>query len=158
MKHLISRRHFAKAALAIVTFAAVPSVALAKTIKRFSQSPSGKALDGFDTTAYFLKGQALDGSDVSTVNWKGAVWRFARPEDAALFQVNPEIYAPQFGGYCTRAMSLGKEVAGNPEVWRIQGEKLYVFFAARGGEVFDQAPDVMIERAQNHWDTLTLVE
>lgn len=149
---------FGKTALAIVALAAAPTAALAKTISRFSLSNTGHALDGYDTTAYFSSGAATDGADATTVNWKGAIWRFALPEDAALFQANPEAYAPQFGGYCTRAMSLTQEVPGDPEVWRIHNGKLYVFFAARGGRLFDRGPDEMVALAQAHWGTLTLVE
>ena len=155
---LLSRRNFGMAALALTGLVAVPSTVFAKTISRFSLSASGHALAGFDTTAYFSAGEATDGTDGSTVTWKGAVWRFASQSDAALFQANPEAYAPQFGGYCARAMSLNKVVPGDPEVWRIREDKLYVFFAARGGRFFDKGSDEMITRAQAYWDTLTLVE
>ena len=157
-KNVLSRRSFTKLGLALPALLAVPSAVFAKTISRFSLSKSGHALDGYDTTAYFSAGAATDGTDATIVNWKGAKWRFANEEDAALFQANPEAYAPQFGGYCTRAMSLKKEVPGDPEVWRIHNGKLYVFFAPRGGKFFDKGPDDMIALAQVYWDTLTLTE
>ncbi len=146
---------FGTAALALAT---LPSAVLAKPISRFSLSDSGHALDGYDTTAYFKAGEATAGLETVTVAWKGAAWRFASPDDAALFEADPEAYAPQFGGYCTRAMSLNREAPGDPEVWRIHDGRLYVFFAARGGAVFDEGPDDMIALAQAHWDTLTLFE
>ncbi len=31
--------------------------------------------------------------------WQGATWRFSSQEHLALFQANPEKYAPQYGGY-----------------------------------------------------------
>lgn len=144
--------------LALPALMAVPSAVFAKTISRFSLSKTGHALDGFDTTAYFSAGVATDGTDAMTVNWKGAMWRFANQKDAALFRADPDAYAPQFGGYCTRAMSLNQEVPGDPEVWRIHDGKLYVFFASRGGRFFDRGPDKMIALAQLHWDSLTFVE
>ena len=158
IKTALNRRTFVRLGLALPALIAAPSVVFAKTISRFSLSKKGHALDGYDTTAYFSDGAATDGTDATIVNWKGATWRFANQEDAALFQANPEAYAPQFGGYCTRAMSLKKEVPGDPEVWRIHNGKLYVFFASRGGTFFDKGPDDMIALAQVHWDTLTLVE
>lgn len=158
MKILMSRRNFGRGTLAISALAALPSAVLAKTISRFSLSASGHALDGYDTTSYFIEGEPIDGADQTTVMWKGAAWRFARQEDADLFQADPDAYAPQFGGYCTRAMSLMREAPGDPEVWRIRGDKLYVFFAPRGGTAFDKGPDEMIALAQAYWDTLTLVE
>ncbi|MEO9517475.1 MAG: YHS domain-containing (seleno)protein [Paracoccaceae bacterium] len=158
IKNALSRRSFVRLGLALPALVAAPSVVFAKTISRFSLSKTGHALDGYDTAAYFSAGAATNGADALTVTWKGAVWRFANEEDAALFQANPEAYAPQFGGYCTRAMSLKKEIPGDPEVWRIHDGKLYVFFASRGGTFFDKGPDEMIALAQSHWDTLTFVE
>ncbi|PJI84440.1 hypothetical protein BC777_3499 [Yoonia maricola] len=157
-QYQISRRIFGKTALALSALMSAPSVVFAKTISRFSLSETGHALGGYDTTAYFNAGVAVDGTDAITANWKGAVWRFATEAEATLFRANPEEYAPQFGGYCTRAMSLGQEVPGDPEVWRIHDGKLYVFFAARGGRFFDSGPVEMIALAQTHWDTLIRVE
>ncbi|MEP2784982.1 MAG: YHS domain-containing (seleno)protein [Pseudoruegeria sp.] len=155
---LLSRRSFC---IAGISFSALSSAALpafAKTISRFSLSRNGTALKGYDTTAYFKTDKPAKGSTATTVTWKGATWRFASAADADLFRANPDAYAPQFGGYCTRAMSLGKEVPSDPEVWRIHKGNLHVFYARRGGTAFDKGPDAMIKLAQAHWDTLTLVE
>ncbi|MEP1768221.1 MAG: YHS domain-containing (seleno)protein [Sulfitobacter sp.] len=127
----------------------------AKTVSRFSLSGSGLALKGYDTTAYFKTDKSAKGSGANSVAWKGATWRFASKADADLFRADPDAYAPKFGGYCTRAMSLGKVVPSDPEVWRIHKGNLHVFYAARGGVAFDQEPDAMIKRAQAYWDTLT---
>lgn len=157
-KDNINRRTFAKTTAAMALLIAAPSAVFAKTVSRFSLSDTGHALNGYDTTAYFRANTAANGAETTTITWKGAVWRFASAEDAALFQANPDAYAPQFGGYCTRAMAINREVPGDPEVWRIHGDKLYVFFAPRGGRIFDDGPDEMIALAQAHWDTLTLIE
>ncbi len=155
---IFTRRGFNTAALSLTALATTSTQALAKTISRFSLSAEGFALKGYDTTAYLQTGGPTDGNDATTVEWKGATWRFASEDDADLFRADPDAYAPQFGGYCTRAMSIGREVPGDPEVWRIHDGKLYVFFAPRGGTIFDDGPVPMIELAQAHWDTLTLVE
>ncbi len=152
---MISRRSFT---LASTLFAISPSVAFAKTINRFSQGEDQLALQGYDTTAYFTSGEPVEGAEALVVEWKGAKWQFVTAEDAETFRANPDAYAPQFGGYCTRAMSLQQEVPGDPEVWRLHNGKLYVFFASRGGRAFDRGPDEMIELAQAHWDTLDFVE
>lgn len=158
MKTMFSRRTILKGASLLAAAAMVPTAAFAKTIKRFSQSRAGFALKGYDTTAYFSSGSPAKGIDATTISWKGAKWRFATEEEATLFKANPDAYAPQFGGYCTRAMSLKKEAPGDPEVWRMHGDKLYVFFAKRGGTAFDKGPDEMIVLAQAYWDTLDFTE
>lgn len=154
----LSRRSALSACLSFAASIILSGPAWAKTIRRFSLSKDGFALKGYDATAYFEIEAAADGNDASTVEWKGAQWRFASAAEAALFRAAPGRYAPHFGGYCTRAMSLKKEVPGDPEVWRIHKDKLYVFFAPRGGKVFDKEKDAMIALAQVHWDSLTLQE
>lgn len=156
---LFSRRGFCKTGIALTILSAFPASAFAKTVSRFSVTGKKKfALKGYDATAYFKAGTPAKGSDATIVKWKGASWRFADAKDADLFRANPTAYAPQFGGYCTRAMSLGKEVPGDPEVWRIHEGNLYVFFAAPGSVIFDQDPNGMIKKAQAHWATLKFVE
>lgn len=128
-------------------------------IKRFSQSgEADEALVGYDSTAYFSRQKAERGTTDHVVAWKGATWRFASAADASLFEADPEAYAPQFGGYCTRAMSLGTVAPANSEVWRIHNGKLHVFFAARGGVFFDENPDDMVAKAQTFWDSLEKIE
>lgn len=156
--HMMNRRNLIQglfgACVAVGGLGASALGAVATSISRFSLT-EGRALKGFDTTAYFTQEVARDGADLFVVQWKGAAWRFADAQSAALFSATPDDFAPQFGGYCTRAMSIQKEVPGDPEVWRLHGGKLYVFFAARGGRLFDDAPEEMIAKAQAHWDSLS---
>lgn len=115
---------------------------------------TGAAIKGYDTTAYLLKNAAAQGSEVHAVVWQDATWRFASQEEADLFASNPSAYAPQFGGYCTRAASFKKLVPADPEVWRIHGNKLCMFARPIGGTKFDQGADAMIKKAQVFWDRL----
>ncbi len=114
----------------------------------------GRAIKGYDTRAYFTESTAKLGSDAHSVDWNGATWQFASTEDAAAFAEPPQAFAPQFGGYCTRAMSFKRTVPANPEVWRIHNGKLYMFARPVGGAKFDESPEAMIAKAQEHWETL----
>ena len=116
---------------------------------------NGVAIKGYDTTAYFKHSKAKKGESGTVVEWKGAKWNFATVAEAKLFRANPESFAPQFGGFCTRAMSLKKIVHGDPEVWRIRGKKLYLFARPVGRDFFDKGPDAMIAKAKAHWATLS---
>ncbi len=146
-----TRRHALMSVVSLVaSFAALPSFAAG----RIAKSKSGIAIKGYDTTAYFSSGKARPGAEPNSVEWNGAIWQFATAEDAANFAARPEAFAPQFGGFCTRAMSLKKIIPANPEVWRIHGKKLYMFARPMGGTFFDKSPDAMIKKAQAHWETL----
>jgi YHS domain-containing protein len=59
----------------------------------------GVAIKGYDPVAYFTMGGPVKGQKEFQQEWQGATWRFSSQEHLALFQANPEKYAPQYGGY-----------------------------------------------------------
>lgn len=141
-------------------FIAVSGAALVAPHVAFAEAPlvsvgkDGVAIQGYDSHAYWSLGAPQEGVETHVVVWKGAPWHFATAEDAALFAGNPDSYAPRFGGFCTRAMSLRKVVDGDPEVWRIFEGALYLFAKPVGGRYFDKGQVEMIAKAQAHWDKL----
>lgn len=122
--------------------------------KRVSTGADGVALQGYDTRAYWDDATARKGSDTHQVDWNGVPWHFATKAEAESFAASPARFAPQFGGFCTRAMSFKKVVDGDPEVWRIFEGKLYLFAQPKGGKAFDKSAAPMIAKAQAHWDSL----
>ena len=132
----------------------VPAVPLYAATKTVSANTDGAAIDGYDTTAYWQIAAPRIGNSAYAITWQGAQWLFADAGAAATFTAEPDRYAPQFGGHCTRAMSFGKVVNGDPHVWRIYRDKLYLFAQAIGGEKFDGGQDAMIALAQTQWDKL----
>lgn len=124
------------------------------TTTRVSTDRAGRAIRGYDTRAYWHSGMARPGDAGLTVDWRGATWAFASQDDADRFAATPEAFAPQFGGFCTRAMSLEKVVDGDPEVWRIFEDRLYLFAKPKGLEVFNRDEVTMIARARDYWNSL----
>lgn len=147
----VFRRHFLRLGAAALL---LPVCLRAQGTARVATDGAGTAIDGYDTTAYWRAGAAQPGTPVFAVNWKGVPWYFETAEAAAQFEAEPARYAPQFGGFCTRAMSFRKIVNGDPEVWRIYGEKLFLFAQPVGGEKFDEGREAMIAKAQSFWDSL----
>ena len=87
------------------------------------------AADGADVVAYFgleAGENGVRGSDEHVTEWDGAKWRFASAENKAAFEANPEKYAPQFGGYCSYAVSQGYTAHGDRNAWTIHEGKLYL--------------------------------
>ncbi|MFT6255288.1 MAG: YHS domain-containing protein, partial [Granulosicoccus sp.] len=66
----------------------------------FGYEPSGIAIRGTDTVAYFTQGKPVKGSDEFTTEWQGVTWKFASQMHLDLFVATPEKYAPHYGGYC----------------------------------------------------------
>jgi YHS domain-containing protein len=94
--------------------------------KLFGYKPSGVAIRGYDTVAYFTVGEPTEGSKDFSAQWQGASWHFASQEHLDLFEANPEKYAPQYGGYCAYGVAQDALVKIEPENWKIVDGKLYL--------------------------------
>jgi len=87
------------------------------------------AIKGYDTVAYFTRGEAMEGSQEFSHRWLGATWHFASPAHRDLFAADPAKYAPQYGGYCAWAASRNYVASTDPEAWDIVDDKLYLNFS-----------------------------
>lgn len=88
---------------------------------------SGLALKGYDPVAYFDDDQPTQGNSEFVHDWGGATWQFSSVENRDLFSSSPETYAPQFGGFCSFAVSKGFTADISPDAWHVESGKLYVF-------------------------------
>jgi YHS domain-containing protein len=57
-------------------------------------------MHGSDLFAYFTEEKLVRGSAMHSPTHDGATWHFASAENRDLFELNPEKYACQYGGYC----------------------------------------------------------
>lgn len=92
----------------------------------FSQSKQ-VAIKGFDPVSYFENGKAEKGSPELTFQWKEVNWQFTSAEHLEKFKANPKQFEPQYGGYCSFAVSKGFTATPDPNAWLIQEGKLYLF-------------------------------
>ncbi len=70
------------------------------------------------------------------LRYGGAVWRFSNVGNRAAFAATPNVYMPQYGGYDPVGVARGVAVAGNPNVWLITGQRLFLFYdSARRAEI-----------------------
>ncbi len=89
----------------------------------------GGAIRGYDPVAYHTEGKPVAGKRAHRVEWKGATWSFASAENKALFEGDPEKYAPRYGGYCAWAVSQGYTASIDPDAWSIVDGKLYLNYS-----------------------------
>jgi YHS domain-containing protein len=114
-------------------------------------APTGVALEGYDSVAYFTDGKPIKGDDAYAHQWHGVQWKFSSPEHQAAFAAEPERYAPQYGGYCAFAVSRGTTADGDPHQWAIVGDKLYVNNNAFAMQLWNQDRSGNIEAADVNW-------
>lgn len=89
----------------------------------------GVALRGFDAVAYFAVDNAVKGDPKFEYVWNGAKWLFSSEDNMRKFQANPETYAPQFGGYCSWAVSRNYTASIDPQAFTIVDDKLYLNYS-----------------------------
>ncbi|WLD57940.1 hypothetical protein NFC81_14680 [Salinispirillum sp. LH 10-3-1] len=112
------------------------------------------AIQGYDTVAYFTQNQAVRGDTEFQSEWQDTLWLFSSAKHKALFDANPEAYAPQYGGYCAYAMADGKAVRVDPTAFSVIDDKLYLNFSRRIQSRWEADSSSFIERANPHWMTL----
>lgn len=119
----------------------VPLVEVGLTQQVVVDRMSGVALGGYDPVAYFTEGRPVPGSGAFETIWNGAAWRFANEGNMAAFLANPTVYAPCYGGYDASIMAGGIAAAGDPQIFLIRGDRLYLFRSEADRTEAEQAPD-----------------
>jgi len=119
-------------ALAVVAAASFASAAFAG--EQYVDE-TGFAVSGYDVVAYRSLPMNPVGTEQTagiagradiTTQYNGATFAFASQENLETFLANPAFYAPQYDGHCAYGVSRGGKVPGNPNLWRIVDDKLYL--------------------------------
>lgn len=115
---------------------------------------SGLAIEGFDPVAYFADAEARRGLPEFEASAGGAVWRFRNASNRDAFTANPEVYAPQFGGYDPVEVARGVAQAGNPNFFVVTGQRLYLFAREESRAAFAANPVKFVHDASGRWPAL----
>jgi len=126
--------------------------ALATTTEQVVNNPqTGLAIDGFDPVSYFIDAAAKVGRAEFEFRYRGAIWRFRNPGNLAAFKAGAADYEPRFGGYDPIAVGRGAPTPGNPELWLIADQKLYLFHTLETLDAFRSDPRRRAMRAEARW-------
>ena len=96
---------------------------------------TGFAVSGYDVVAYFslpsnavgtTQTAGVPGKASITADYNGATCAFATEENRDMFVADPAKFAPQYDGHCAYGVAKGGKVPGNPNLWRIVDDKLYL--------------------------------
>ena len=146
---MLTRRTFLGAA------AAIPAATLFAQTAAAAEPPvyasNGVAINGYDPVAYFTEGKPVEGSPEHTVDWEGATLQFASAENKAMFEGDPEKFAPKYGGYCAYAASRGYVANIDVNAWRIHKDKLYLNYSIGVGKSWAKQIDANIAKADEIW-------
>lgn len=142
------------AVMGVVLAATLGAARSATTERVVVDRHTGLAISGFDPVAYFTDKSARQGTRDHEYMYRGATWRFRNEGNKAAFAADPEIYAPQFGGYDPISAGRGIGAPGHPALFLVHGRRLYLFYTQESREAFAADPDAAVARATEGWPAL----
>ena len=135
--------------------AAAPALAVKTTGGEYNTLYANLGAKGYDVVSYFTDGRPEQGSGRYTVEYGGVKWQFTSREHRDLFAADPQRYAPQYGGFCSWGVSIGKLFDVDPvNGWKIVDGKLYMNFNAEINDTFSKDPHGFITKANRNWPSL----
>lgn len=146
---MLTRRTFLASAAAIPAATLFAQSAVAAEPPVFATG--GVAINGYDPVAYFTEGKPVKGSADHVVDWSGAKLQFASAEHKAMFEGNPEKFAPKYGGYCAYAVSKGYTAKTEPDAWSIHEDRLYLNYSKSVRALWAARKRHHIKQADANW-------
>jgi hypothetical protein len=111
----------------------------------------GLAINGYDPVAYFMDERPVKGSGQFSFSWQQGEWRFKDQANLDAFKLNPEKYAPQFGGYCAYGVSEDHKSPTEPDTFTIVDGKLYLNYSMKVRQLWIKDRDNHIVKAEGNW-------
>lgn len=111
----------------------------------------GKAIRGYDAVAFHTDQKPVAGNDQFTFEWNGAKWLFENQAHLDSFKVNPEKYAPQYGGYCAFGTADGHKAPTEIDTWTIHEGKLYFNYNQDVKREWSKEMGGLIQKADSLW-------
>ena len=147
------------------TFAAVMALTTAGAALAGEQfvDETGFAVSGFDVVAYRTLEQspvgtaqpaAVPGSAAITAEYNGSTFAFATEANRATFLENPAHFVPQYDGHCAYGVAKGGKVPGNPNLWRIIDDKLYLNITENVVSFWEEDIPGNLTLSQGNWPSL----
>ncbi len=114
----------------------------------------GVAIQGHDPVAYFTDSKPVMGRESIQSLYDGAIYWFASAEHKALFDANPEKYAPRYGGYCGYAASIDRLSPISPEYWQLVDGRLILQHNQKAFDLFNAQLAENVKKADANWPGL----
>jgi hypothetical protein len=141
----------AAAAVLLWMMAAALPIGAATTEYVVVDRNSGLAIHGYDPVAYFTDGAPTLGRGEFEHRHAGVVWRFRNSGNLAAFVADPDVYMPRFGGYDPVGLGRNVPLAGDPRIWLIESERLYLFQSPENKAIFAVNHERVTTAAAEAW-------
>ncbi|MEL6168670.1 MAG: YHS domain-containing (seleno)protein [Pseudomonadota bacterium] len=124
---------------------------------------TGFAVSGYDVVSYFDLAQApvgqsqpepLVGNAGITAEHNGATFAFATEANRDRFLSDPDAYVPAYDGHCAYGVAKGGKVPGNPLLWRIVDNQLYLNITKNVVSFWEEDIPGNINLSEGNWPGL----
>ncbi len=111
-------------------------------------------VQGYDLVSYRNNEKPLKGNGNHIVEHHGITYLFINKENQEAFASDPHKYLPAFGGYCAYGVAVGKKFVGDPDVWKIVDNKLYLNLDNKIQGIWNKDISGNIQKAENSWQQI----
>ncbi|QPJ61233.1 MAG: YHS domain protein [Candidatus Nitronauta litoralis] len=108
-------------------------------------------VQGYDLVSYRTNEKPLKGNGNHVVEHHGITYLFINKENQQKFAAHPHKYLPAFGGYCAYGVAVGKKFVGDPDVWKIVDNTLYLNLDNKIQGIWNKDISGNIQKAENNW-------
>lgn len=126
----------------------IPAFAAADAV--YTNWRDNVAAEGYDVVTFF-SGKPQQGKAEFSTRYEGADWFFFSQANKDLFLTNPDLFAPQYGGYCAWAVAKGKLAPGSPDNWHVEDGRLFFKYNARIERRWQKKRAAFIRNADKRW-------
>jgi len=114
----------------------------------------GVGAHGYDPVDFFTQGKAIEGDPQWQSTFGGATYYFQSRADREEFERTPAKYAPQYGGYCAMAMTMGKLEDVDPTYFVVHHDKLLLQRNEKAHMMFSKNVEGNHKKADQNWSKL----
>lgn len=82
---------------------------------------------GYDPVSYFQGLKPLTGKENFSTVFEGVTYKFDSESNLKDFVSNPNKYLPQFGGWCSMTLAMGRATTPKYDNFVVLKDKLYLF-------------------------------
>jgi len=114
----------------------------------------GVGAHGYDPVAFFTQRKAIRGDPSRQSAYGGAIYYFQSAADKDIFDKDPAKYAPQYGGYCAMAMTMGQLEDADPNYFFVHDNKLLLQRNEKAHMMFSKDLKANHKKADDNWARL----
>lgn len=109
------------------------------------------AIRGYDPVAYFSDMKPVKGSAEFRAEYQGSTFHFSSASNRDTFRVDPDKFAPQYGGYCAFGLAKGYKAAIDPAAFTVVDSKLYLNYSETVRSKWKADIPGYIRKADENW-------